>query len=265
MTSSVYAIASVVLISSVSLIGILFFHKKAVPKESGNTSSTVVFDKERLSKLLPFLVSFAVGGLFGDSFIHLLPEAFENLGANLSTSLSIVFGLLFFFALEKFIRWKHCHDLDYAECSIKSAATMTLIGDGIHNLIDGMLIGASYCVSIPIGITTTLAVFFHEIPQEIGDFGILVHSGYSIKKAVLFNMLTGLTAVLGAVISLILGPRIEGYAVTMLPFTAGGFIYVAGSDLIPELHREVKISSSIWQFISITLGIAVMALLTLLE
>jgi zinc and cadmium transporter len=142
---------------------------------------------------------------------------------------------------------------------------MNLIGDGVHNLIDGMLIGASYCVSIPIGIATTLAVVLHEIPQEIGDFGVLVHGGLSVKKALAFNFLSAVTAILGALISLVIGPHLADYSLSLLPITAGGFIYIAGSDLIPELQHEVKLSNSILQFSSIILGVGVMALLVLLE
>jgi len=142
---------------------------------------------------------------------------------------------------------------------------MNLIGDGVHNLIDGMLIGASYTVSIPIGIATTLAVILHEIPQEIGDFGVLLHAGLSIKKAFAFNFLSALTAILGAIISLFAGSHIEGYSSILLPITAGGFIYIAGSDLIPELQYECKLSTSVQQFIAIILGVGIMALLVLLE
>src|SRR3989337_3691952 len=148
----IYAIGSVILVSALSFIGIL----------------SLLFDRERLNKMLLFLVSFAIGALFGDAFIHLLPESFEKLGANLTTSLFIVLGILIFFVMEKFIRWRHCH-IHAPEGHPHPVAVMNLIGDGVHNLIEGMLIGASYTVSIPIGISTTLAIILHEIPQEIGD------------------------------------------------------------------------------------------------
>jgi len=219
---------------------------------------------EDTKKVLLFLVSFAVGGLFGDAFIHLLPESFEKLGTNLTTSLYIVLGILIFFVLEKFIRWRHCH-IASPEGHPHPVAVMNLIGDGVHNLIDGMLIGASYTVSIPIGISTTLAIILHEIPQEIGDFGVLLHSGFSVKKAVAFNFLSAMTSILGAIISLFAGSHIEGYSSILLPITAGGFIYIAGSDLIPELQHECKLSISVLQFISIILGVGIMAFLVVLE
>ena len=244
----IYTLVSVALVSAISLIGVF----------------SLSLNQERLKKILLFLVSFAVGALFGDAFMHLLPESFEKLGFNLATSLFIVGGILFFFVLEKFVRWRHCH-IPTSEMHPHPVVTMNLIGDGVHNLIDGMLIGASYCVSIPIGIATTLAVVLHEIPQEIGDFGVLVHGGLSVKKALAFNFLSAVTAILGALISLVIGPHLADYSLSLLPITAGGFIYIAGSDLIPELQHEVKLSNSILQFSSIILGVGVMALLVLLE
>lgn len=244
----IYTIGSVVLVSALSFIGIL----------------SLLLDRERLNKMLLFLVSFAIGGLFGDAFIHLLPESFEKLGTNLFTSLFIVLGILLFFVLEKFIRWRHCH-IPTSEDHPHPLVTMNLIGDGVHNFIDGLLIGASYIVSIPIGITTTIAIILHEIPQEIGDFGVLVHGGISIKKALFFNFMSASFAVLGAIISLVIGTHIEGYTAALLPITAGCFLYIAGSDLIPELHHEVRASRSLWQLISIIMGVGIMALLALVE
>ncbi len=244
----IYTIGSVVLVSAISFIGIL----------------TLLFDRERLNKMLLFLVSFAVGGLFGDAFIHLLPESFEKLGAKLTTSLFIVLGILLFFVLEKFVRWRHCH-IPTSEEHPHHLVTMNLIGDGMHNFIEGMLIGASYIVSFPIGITSTIAIILHEIPQEIGDFGVLIHGGLSVRKALLFNFMSASVAAIGAIISLVIGTHIEGYTTALLPITAGGFLYIAGSDLIPELHHEVRASRSLWQLISIMLGVGIMALLALIE
>lgn len=245
-----YSLASVIFVSLISLIGVF----------------TLSLKRETLSKILLLLVSFAVGALFGDAFIHLLPETFKELGANLSTSLLIIAGLLVFFVLEKFIRWRHCHVPSSKE-HLHPVVTLNLIGDGVHNLIDGMIIAASFSVSIPIGITTTLAVILHEIPQEIGDFGVLIHGGLPIKKALVFNFFSALAAILGAVISLVIGTHIKGYTVTLLPITAGGFLYIAGSDLIPELHHgcDTKISTSLLQFLCIAAGVLVMALLVFLE
>jgi zinc and cadmium transporter len=141
---------------------------------------------------------------------------------------------------------------------------MNLVGDGVHNVIDGMIIGASFLISTTIGISTSLAVVLHEIPQEIGDFGILVHGGLTPRKALTFNFLSAIFAILGTILSLTVGPYIKNYATYILPITAGGFIYMAGSDLIPELHHDVKVSISFIQFVLILLGIALMVLLKLL-
>lgn len=242
----IYTIISVLIVSLVSLIGIL----------------TLSIKKERIRKASTLLVSFAAGALFGDAFIHLLPEAFAELGLKLTTSLYIILGILLFFILEKFLHWRHCH-IPLSKNHVHPLATMNLVGDAIHNFIDGLLIGATYMVSVPVGMATTLAIILHEIPQEIGDFGVLIHAGFSIKKALFFNFFSALIAVFGATVSLLSGPHIEDYAISLLPIAAGGFIYIAGSDLIPELKHECEALSSLWQFLLIILGVSIMALLAL--
>lgn len=243
-----YALASVLLVSIIPLGAIL----------------TVKISPENLKKITLFLVSFAVGGLFGDAFIHLLPEAFTNLGGGSETSLYIIAGILLFFILEKFLRWRHCH-IPTSQNHPHPMVTMNAIGDTAHNLIDGMLIGASFLVGTPLGISTALAVIAHEIPQEIGDFGVLIHGGLTPKKAVFVNLASAALAFLGAIVSLLIGQRIQGYTTTLIPLTAGGFIYLAGSDLIPELHDNCETKESLGQFLFICLGVGVMAALTLLE
>lgn len=244
-----YTLLSVALVSSISLIGVFFLS----------------VNEKILQKILIFLVSFAVGGLFGDAFVHILPESFEKLGTdNLAAPMLILAGIFAFFALEKFIRWRHCH-VPTSEKHLHPLVTMNIVGDGAHNFIDGMLIGASYFVSIPLGIATTFAIVLHEIPQEIGNFGVFLHAGLSVKKALLYNFLSALTAFLGAIFALAVASRIEGFAIILLPITAGGFIYIAGSDLMPELHHETKTRSSLCQFIFVILGVGALALLALLE
>jgi zinc and cadmium transporter len=243
----IYTFTGVTLVSMLSLIGIF----------------TLSLREARLRKILIFLVAFAVGALFGDVFIHLLPESFEKLGANLTNAFLVITGFLIFFVLEKFIRWRH---LGSAQTSkVQPVVTMNIVGDAVHNLIDGMLIAASFAVSVPIGATTTVAIVLHEIPQEIGDFGILVNGGLSIRRALFFNLLAALTSFVGAVITILIGEQIRSFATYLLPVTAGGFIYIAGPDLIPELQQEVKLSNSIWQFAALLMGIVVMALLRLLD
>lgn len=244
----IYALISVIVTSLISLIGVF----------------TLSLKKERLESISLMLVSFAAGALFGDAFIHLLPETFEKLGNNLFTPLYIVLGILVFFILEKFLRWRHCH-LSPSHEHLHPLAIMNLIGDTVHNFIDGLLISATYMVSMPVGLATTLAIIFHEIPQEIGDFGVLIHAGLSVKKALLFNFFSAIMAVLGTMIAFLIGHHVEGFAITLLPIAAGGFIYIAGSDLIPELKSECELDESLKQFALLVLGISIMLLLVLLE
>ena len=226
---------------------------------------TLAMKKSKLESILIFLVSFAVGGLLGGAFIHLLPEIVEKQGFTISVSLSLLSGILVFFVLEKFIHWRHCH-VPTSKKHPHPLAVMNLVGDGFHNFIDGMIIAGSYLVAIPIGITTTVAVILHEIPQEIGDFGVLLYAGFSKKKALFFNFLSALTAVLGAGLTLTIGKIIPNFSLFIVPFTAGGFIYIAGSDLIPELHKQnLSASRSIVQFLALVLGILIMLSMVLLE
>ncbi|MBN1245693.1 ZIP family metal transporter [Candidatus Bathyarchaeota archaeon] len=249
MITWILGLASVIAISAISLTGVLVLWLK---------------DKQ-LERILLYLVSFSVGGLFGDAFIHLIPEAIEEGGFGISVSLLILLGILFSFVVEKFLQWRHCHIPTSSEHP-HSFAYMNLFGDAVHNLIDGLIVGGSYLVSIPIGISTTLAVIFHEIPQELGDFGVLIHGGFNKRKAVWFNLLTALTAILGAVIAFVAGTALEGFIPLLIPFAAGNFIYIAGSDLIPELRKdEPDLKKSALQVVSITLGVAMMLLILLLE
>jgi len=219
---------------------------------------TFAIKPARLKKILLFFVSFSAGALFGDAFIHLLPEAAKELGFGLPFALSILAGILLFFGLEKFMHWRHCH-IPTTKDHPHPFGMMNLIGDGLHNFIDGVLIAAAYMADSSIGIATTIAVLLHEVPQEIGDFGVLLHAGFSKAKALMANFVTALLALLGAVITLLIGAQNAAFIHLILPFAAGGFIYIAGADLIPELHKESEsLPKSIFQFIWIILGIIVM-------
>lgn len=242
----VFTIISVLIVSLISLIGVL----------------TLSLKEKRLEQVLLFFVSFAAGAFFGDVFIHLLPESIKENGFNLNISLYILSGIVFLFVVEKIIRWRHCH-IPVSKEHHHPLSTMVLIGDSVHNFIDGLVIGASYLAGISIGIATTLAVIFHEIPQEMGDFSTLIYSGYTKSRALLFNFLSGLAAVLGAVLVLIVNSYIS-LTSFLIPFSAGTFIYIAGSDLIPELHKELKTKKSIIQLVSFITGILIMLLLTYL-
>ncbi len=247
MQAWLYALSSVVIVSLLSLIGL----------------ATIALDENRLRKILMFMVSFAVGGLFGDVFIHIFPDVYGK-GKDLAVSLGVLGGIFLFFVLEKFIYWRHCHS---TECvaHTKPFVFLNLIGDAVHNFFDGVIIGASYTASIPLGIATTLAVVLHEIPHEVGDYGILIHGGLSRWRALFLNFVCATVAILGTILALFIGAKLKSFAFYAMPFTAGGFIYIAGSDLIPELHKEANIGRSLFQFAAIVLGVALMSLLILLD
>jgi zinc and cadmium transporter len=219
---------------------------------------------EKLKSFLIYFISLSAGALIGDAFIHLLPTATEKFGFTTTVSLYAISGILISFAMEKFIHWRHCH-LPITKTHVHPFAWMNLFGDSIHNFIDGLIIGASYLISMPIGLATTLAVIVHEIPQEIGDFGVLVHGGFSRKKALWLNFLTALTAILGTIIALFIGAYTQNMTQFLVPFAAGSFIYIASADLIPELHKETTISKSFFQLFYFIIGISLMFLLLYIE
>jgi len=248
-----YSLISVFAVSLISLVGVL----------------ALVPNRNFLRKILLFLVSFAAGALLGDAFLHLLPEVFKKSDSDPQVPVFILLGILIFFILEKIIYWRHCHECFPEEKSShfhpQPFAYTCLIGDGLHNLIDGMIIAGSYLVSLPLGVATTLAVILHEIPQEIGDFGILIKAGFSRLKALIFNLLSGLVAVIGAILTLTIGNQVESFSLFIIPLTIGGFIYIACADLIPELHKEQRLKNSFWQLMFFILGIGAMALLLFME
>lgn len=200
----------------------------------------------------------------GDAFIHLIPQALENSpNANLTGAL-IIAGILFFFILEKFLHWHH-HGEDKEEPSMHPVGKLVLFSDGVHNFIDGIIIAASFMVSVPVGIATTLAVILHEIPQEVGDFAVLLHSGYSKRRALWLNFLSALTAILGAIVLFLLGKTAEISLMWFVPLAAGGFIYIALADLIPELQKTKEVKYSLLQLAAVMMGVLAMFALTMLE
>jgi len=212
---------------------------------------TLFLKRSLLARFLLIFVAFAAGTMLADAFLHLLPESL-SLGENLF--IYVLLGILLFFSLEKFLYWRHCHD---NTCKVHPVTYLNLIGDGIHNFIDGMIIAASFMGSMQLGVTTTLAVAMHEIPQELGDFSVLIHGGLEAKKALLYNFLSALTAVAGALFVYFF-ISFASFGEYLLPFAAGGFIYIASSDLIPELHKVRKSSDSVAQFLVFLFGIALM-------
>ncbi|HYD02668.1 MAG TPA: ZIP family metal transporter [Alphaproteobacteria bacterium] len=265
-----YIIASVIVVSLVSLIGVL----------------TIFVKTKNFRKILLYFVSFSVGALFGDVFIHLIPEAFEEATNGLMIGFYVLAGIIFSFIIEKFVLWRHCHrnieddkhnhdENHYHEKHehnhdnhIHSFAYMNLVGDTIHNFIDGLIIAGAYFISIPVGVATTVAVIFHEIPQEIGSFGVLLHGGFSRAKALFFNFLTALSAVLGAIVGILFSSSETMFAF-LIPFAAGNLLYIAGTDLIPELnkhnHEDFNVKENLMHLVMILLGIGIMCALLLLE
>lgn len=222
------------------------------------------------ARVLPHLVSFATGALLGAALLALVPDAIEGAGPENTRGIGIalVAGIVVFFVLEKLVLWRHSHSSEYADHGAHHAhhehrehasAVLVIIGDSIHNALDGVIIGAAFLTDVKLGIVTALAVTAHEIPQEIGDFAVLLHSGMSRMRALAFNLISSLTSVVGGLVAYFT----LGNALRVLPYAvavaAASFIYVAMADLIPGLHRRVSTRESIGQVVLITLGIAVIA------
>lgn len=254
MGNILYILGSIAIVSLISFVGAL----------------TLSFRKDRLARIIFMLVAVATGALLGDAFLHLIPEAYVKIKNPEIISLLIILGILVFFILEKVLRWHHHHD-DMSHESDKEdpkyLGRLILISDGLHNFIDGVVIAASYFVGREIGFATTLAVILHEIPQEFGDFGVLIHSGYRIRQALWFNFLSALTAFAGAILVIALGSFPEYILDGVIPFAAGTFIYIASSDLVPELHKNSgkKFGTVFKELIGICVGVLVMYLLLFLE
>lgn len=232
----------------------------------------LVKEKKTL-KYSHFLAAFAAGTLLGTVFFDLLPEAVEEaehiaeeFGIESNIFLWTLIGILGFFLLERFIHWFHHHQHEFEDEPVKPTVPLIILGDSVHNFIDGVVIAATFLVSIPLGIVTTLAVAAHEIPQEIGDFGILLHKGLRRKKVLLVNVLSALTALAGALITFWIGERIEPSIPILLSITAGFFIYIAASDLIPEIHHENRRGFAVIETALMFAGVAtIWIFITLLE
>lgn len=248
----IYSLVSVIIISLISLIGIF----------------TISFKESTIKKYIFVFVSLAIGALLGDAFIHLLPEAIEEIGSTEPALVAVMIGIFIFFIIEKFLHWHH-HQDDSDEKHIHPVGKMILVSDGFHNFLDGIIIGASYMISLPVGIATTVAVLLHEIPQEIGDFGVLLHAGYTKTKALFLNFISALLSLVGVLAVFIIGENLENFSVWLLAVAAGGFIYIALSDLIPELHHDENhkkdfIHTTI-QIIVVMIGVGLMYGLLFLE
>ncbi len=241
---TIYTLLSVLIISLLSLVGVFILSLR----------------EALLRRILIYLVSFSTGAILGNVFLHLLPEVIDSMPQEPSGLTFVLYGILLSFIVEKFIHWRHCHDI---ECvgHVHPAGSLILIGDGVHNLLDGILIATAYLVSIPVGISTTIAVILHEIPQELGDFAVMLHSGMTKGRALFLNFLSALTAFLGVLLVFGLSQSVSNIEIFLLPLAAGNFLYIAGSDLIPELHKDTSFHNAIVQLICMIAGIGLMHVL----
>jgi len=227
---------AVLIVSLVSVLGILIF-----------------FRKKTLNRILFFLVSFAAGTLLGAAFLDLLPEALEE-GFKESVPVFILIGILSFFVLEKFLHWHH-HHAGHEREEVHGFTYLNIVGDAIHNFLDGAVIAISFMNNTALGIVTTTAIIAHEIPQEIADFSILIYGGFSKSKALVYNFMTALTAVIGALAAYFYSSAIQNSSIFLTSFAVGGFVYIASTDLIPEIQKEKGLKKSFLQFVLMIFGI----------
>jgi zinc and cadmium transporter len=221
-------------------------------------SITLLLDRRTLDKLILPLVAFSAGSLLGGAFLHMIPAGLQAMD---STSLFIwlLAGFITFFALEQFLHWHHCHRAA-AECK-KPLGYLVLLGDGIHNLIGGFAVAGTFVIDIRLGITTWLAAAAHEVPQELGDFGVLVHSGWSRGKALLFNLLSATTFLVGGVIAYVASFHLD--VSFLVPFAAGNFIYIGASDLVPEVNKHGNVVTNSVHFVAFVAGVALLLVVKL--
>ncbi len=237
-----YALISVTVVSLLSLLGAIF----------------IVFQRKLIESLTTYMLAFSSGILLGTTFYDLIPEGYIHIQESIYTW--VIVGVVTFFILEKFIHWHtHVEEAEVDKGSKKHVAYLTLIGDGIHNFLDGAIIGVTFLTSIPLGITTTIAVVAHEVPHELGDFFLLIYGGFSNKKALWYNFLSALTAILGTIIIFVFSKEILRFSPYLVGFAAGNFLYIAASDLIPELHQKHHVVTSIIQTVCLVASIILIA------
>lgn len=237
MTPFVWILASGLLMSAIALIG----------------SVTLLLTEARLRALLLPLVALAAGTLLGGALFHLIPAAIGQMGNGLSVYLSIVAGFAVFFALEQFLNWHHCH---HAPCEHQPLTYLILVADALHNFIGGLAVGGAFLIDTRVGVSAWIAAAAHEVPQELGDFAVLVHGGWKAPRALLFNFLSALTFLAGG-LAAYASARFMDVAF-LLPFAAGNFIYIAAADLIPEVKHQTRLSLSILHFVAFTAGLALL-------
>lgn len=237
-----FALISVIIVSLLSLLGAVF----------------LIMKRNTFEALILYTLALSSGILLGAVFFDLIPESYAAIGEG--SYVFVIVGIISFFALEKFIHWHHEIKEDRVE---KPVAYLSLIGDSVHNFLDGAIIAVAFLTSVPLGITTTLAVIAHEIPHELGDFSILIYGGFSNAKALWYNFLSALTAIAGTIVVFIFSASLLQFAPYLVGFAAGNFLYIAASDLIPELHKKHAPMTSVAETVCIIAGVIVMRLLTL--
>ena len=229
-----------------------------------SVATAALFAFSARASMVPLLVSYAIGALLGAVFLEILPHAFE-LNHDVHTMAgTVLFGILLYFTLEKLVLWRHCHHTD--ECEVHGvheghtdhgrSGMMIMVGDTFHNFVDGILIAAAFMVDVQVGVVTSLAIIAHEIPQEVGDFLILLHSGYSRRQAFTFNLLSSLATLVGGVLAYFALQSLQGAVPYLLGIAAASMLYVAVADLIPGLHKRPEIKATVQQVTLIALGIA---------
>lgn len=216
---------------------------------------TLVISKQRLHTILIYFVSLSAGTLMGGAFFHLIPEALEELPYE-NVSMLVIIAFILFFLIEKVLRWHHHHEFVDEKHTL---GHMNLIGDSVHNFLDGLIIAASFAVDARLGFITSIAVVLHEVPQEIGDFGVLLHSGYSTKKALIANLFVALISVIGALVGFLLIDTVSDITPVIMALAAGGFIYISTSDLLPEIRSETHNVKSWISFFVFVIGIVFMS------
>lgn len=233
-------IIATLIVSAVSLIGVLY----------------LVIQEKFVNRILPYLVAFAAGSLLSASWFDLIPESYASLQQNAFTF--VLIGILIFLLFEQILHWHHEQRHECEDCSKKVVGYAVLLGDGLHNFLDGIIIASSFLVSVPVGMAATVAIIFHEIPQELGDFAVLIHSGFKAKKALLYNFISALVAILGGLIGYFFLHRVNSFAPYMVAIGAGGFLYIALVDLFAELKASKILIVRIGQMLALILGVLIL-------
>jgi zinc and cadmium transporter len=242
MTTLVWIIAGGVAMSAIALVG----------------AATLLLSPERLQRVLLPMVAFAAGTLLGGAMLHMLPAGLEQSTDRNAAFLWLLAGFVAFFALEQFLHWRHSHG--FAGSPQQRPLTyLVLLGDGLHNLLGGLAVGAAFITDIRLGITTWIAAAAHEVPQELGDFAVLVHGGWSKRRALLFNAISALTFLVGGLLAYAMSSGVE--VVSLLPFAAGNFLYIAASDLVPEVKHGQSLRNNVVHFLALSAGVALLYLL----